>query len=94
MADWALQDAKAKFSEVVDRAQTEGPQSVSRHGKPAAVIVSAEEWRSLGNKARDREFVEFLLTAPTAHDFDRELLDDGVPLARIRPYLDDQDAAA
>ena len=39
---WSLQEAKAKFSEVVRRAQTEGPQVVTVHGKEAVVITSAE----------------------------------------------------
>ena len=41
---WGLAEAKAKFSDVVERARTQGPQHVSRNGKPAAVVVSAEEW--------------------------------------------------
>jgi prevent-host-death family protein len=40
---WTLAGAKARFSEVVDRAQA-GPQTIARNGKPSAVIVSAEEW--------------------------------------------------
>lgn len=39
---WALQDAKARFSELVRRAQTEGPQTVTVHGKPAVTITKAE----------------------------------------------------
>jgi antitoxin Phd len=38
---WALQEAKAKFSELVRRAQTEGPQTVTVHGEPAVVITKA-----------------------------------------------------
>ncbi len=47
MADgnWSLAEAKAKFSEVIERAKTEGPQHVTRNGKDAAVVVSADEWR-------------------------------------------------
>ena len=37
---WSLQDAKAKFSEVVRRAQSEGPQTVTVHGEPAVVITA------------------------------------------------------
>jgi prevent-host-death family protein len=40
---WTIASAKARFSELVDRAQT-GPQTITRNGKPSAVIVSAEEW--------------------------------------------------
>jgi prevent-host-death family protein len=41
---WKLQDAKARFSEVVRKAQTEGPQHVTVHGKDAVVIVSARQY--------------------------------------------------
>lgn len=41
---WKLQDAKARFSEVVRKAQTEGPQRVTVHGKDAAVVVSAKDY--------------------------------------------------
>jgi prevent-host-death family protein len=41
---WKLQDAKARFSEVVRRAQTEGPQRVTVHGKDAVVILSAADY--------------------------------------------------
>jgi prevent-host-death family protein len=40
---WTLAGAKARLSEVVDRAQA-GPQTITRNGKPSAVIVAAEEW--------------------------------------------------
>ena len=40
---WTLANAKARLSEVVDRAQT-GPQIITRHGRPNAVVVSAEDW--------------------------------------------------
>ena len=43
LGTWTLAGAKARLSEVVDRAQA-GPQTITRNGKPSAVIVSAEEW--------------------------------------------------
>lgn len=42
---WTVAEAKAKFSEVIDRAQSEGPQTVTRNGHKAVVIVGAEEWQ-------------------------------------------------
>jgi prevent-host-death family protein len=42
---WTVAEAKAKFSEVIDRAQSDGPQTVTRHGRSAVVIVAAEEWQ-------------------------------------------------
>jgi prevent-host-death family protein len=58
---WTLAGAKARLSEVVDRAQT-GPQTITRHGKPSAVIVSAEEWAR--KTVRKGTLVEFLLASP------------------------------
>jgi len=45
MAKWQLQDAKAKFSKVVDDAVEKGPQIVTRRGVETAVVVSIAEWR-------------------------------------------------
>jgi len=41
---WTVADAKARFSEVIDRALSDGPQTVTRNGRNAVVIVSADEW--------------------------------------------------
>jgi prevent-host-death family protein len=58
---WTLANAKARLSEVIDRAQT-GPQVITRHGKPNAVVVSAEEWAR--KVARKGTLAEFLLASP------------------------------
>ena len=58
MSDWSVADAKAKFSEVMTKAMTEGPQRVRRNGKEAVVVVSAEQWASL---EPDQTLSEFLL---------------------------------
>ena len=42
---WPVADAKSRFSEVIDLALSAGPQTISRHGKPVAVVVSADEWQ-------------------------------------------------
>ena len=44
---WQLQEAKAKFSELFQKALDEGPQTVTRHGKDAIVMLSAEAYRKL-----------------------------------------------
>jgi len=59
--NWTLAGAKARFSEVIDRAQT-GPQTITRNGKPTAVIVSAEEWAR--KNLRKGTLAEFLLASP------------------------------
>jgi prevent-host-death family protein len=52
---WTVAEAKAKFSEVVDRARVSGPQTITKNGRSAVVVVSAEEWerktRRAGNLA-------------------------------------------
>src|SRR5882757_255157 len=58
---WSLAAAKARLSEVVDRAQA-GPQTITRNGKPSAVIVSVEEWAR--KTARRGTLAEFLLASP------------------------------
>ena len=45
--NWQLQDAKARFSELVKRARQQGPQHVSVRGEPAVVVVSEEEFARL-----------------------------------------------
>jgi prevent-host-death family protein len=44
---WRLQDAKARFSELVRRVQSEGPQTVTVHGRDQVVVVAADEFRRL-----------------------------------------------
>lgn len=41
---WQLQEAKSRFSELVETVITKGPQTVTKHGKPAVVVISAEEY--------------------------------------------------
>ncbi len=41
---WTVAEAKAKFSELVDSARASGPQTITRNGRTAVVVVSAEEW--------------------------------------------------
>jgi len=59
---WQLQEAKAKFSELVQRTLDEGPQTVTRHGKDVVVVVSAEDYRKLS--ARRPSLLEVLTSGP------------------------------
>jgi antitoxin Phd len=52
MKTWAVQDAKARFSEFLEASLAEGPQLVTRRGTEAAVLVSIEQWRRLQAQAR------------------------------------------
>jgi prevent-host-death family protein len=64
--DWPLQDAKNRFSEVVQRARREGPQTVTLRGERAAVILSAADYDAL---VRDRpSLVDDLLSGPAWDD--------------------------
>ena len=58
---WSLSNAKARLSEVIDRAQA-GPQIITRHGRPDAVVVSVDEWTR--KTARKGTLAEFLLGSP------------------------------
>lgn len=58
---WTVADAKARLSEVIERAQTD-PQIITRHGKPSAVVVSAAEWAR--KTVRKGTLAEFLLASP------------------------------
>lgn len=61
MRTWPLEQAKTRFSEVIRLAGTEGPQLVTVHGREAAVVIAAEDYRALGSPARnDVPLVVFL----------------------------------
>lgn len=60
MSIWPVQDAKARFSELLDAAVNKGPQIVTRRGVETAVLVPIEEWRRLG-KLRRPSLKELLL---------------------------------
>ena len=47
MKTWPVQDAKARFSEMLEDCLTHGPQLVTKRGSEAAVLVPIEEWRRL-----------------------------------------------
>ncbi|MDO8874540.1 MAG: type II toxin-antitoxin system Phd/YefM family antitoxin [Pseudolabrys sp.] len=61
MKVWPVQDAKARFSEMLDACLKKGPQLVTRRGVDAAVLVPAEQWRQLSNDAKPT-FKELLLS--------------------------------
>ena len=74
MSSWALQDAKNRFSAVVNAAIEGSPQRVTRRGKPAVVIIAAEEYERLRHleKAKAPSFPELLLAMPQDDgDFER-----------------------
>ncbi len=59
---WTVAEAKAKFSEVLDRAESEGPQRITRHGRTTAMVVAAKEWKRKAN--RKGNLAEFFAASP------------------------------
>lgn len=60
--NWPVGEAKARLSEVIDRALSEGPQAITRNGSLVVVLVSAEEWES--KTRRKGNLAEFFAASP------------------------------
>jgi prevent-host-death family protein len=67
---WQVQTAKQRFDELVERAVTEGPQIVTKHGRETVVVVEIEEYRRL--TAPRLNFKEFLMSMPRVDDLEIE----------------------
>lgn len=61
---WALQDAKARFSEVVRKAKTEGPQQIMVHGREEVVVVSVEEYRRIKGEPTGQVLIDLMQNSP------------------------------
>jgi prevent-host-death family protein len=61
-ANWTVANAKARLSEVIERARREGPQTITKNGVSTAVVVSVEEWQK--KSVRSGSLAEFLLASP------------------------------
>jgi prevent-host-death family protein len=81
---WALQDAKARFSELLDIVAAEGPQTVTRRGVETAVIVPVEQWKRLTASA-PRPLLDILLSPEPKADFDRHIPRRRSRGLRLRP---------
>ncbi len=77
---WTVAGAKARLSEVIERAQSD-PQIITRHGKPSVVMVSAQEWAR--KTVRKGTLAEFLMASP--------LRDANLVLDRVRDQPRDLD---
>jgi prevent-host-death family protein len=71
---WTVAEAKAKFSEVIERAMADGPQTITRNGRTAAVIVGADEWQR--KTKRVGNLAEFFAQSP--------LRESGLKIRRIK----------
>ncbi len=71
---WSLAEAKSRLSEVIRQAERQGPQTVTRHGRTAALVVAAEDW----NRRRQRRvnLAEFFARSP--------LRGSGIKIERIK----------
>lgn len=82
MKKWQAQDAKSRFSEVIHRAEVEGPQVITRHGAERAVILSIADYRALA--AYKPDFKAHLLGGPKVDDFSVERPPDTGRAVEIR----------
>ena len=60
---WQVQEAKGRFSEVIAEAQRSGPQSITKHGREVAVVVSSADFEQLSNRPTS-SLVDFLASIP------------------------------
>ena len=61
---WRLQDAKARFSELVRMANSDGPQHVTLHGRDAVVVIDADEFNRLTGARTGALLIEALQASP------------------------------
>src|SRR5258708_23898958 len=61
---WLLQDEEARFSELVRKVRSEGPQRVTVHGRDEVVVIAAEEFRRLKGSATGKALVEAMQASP------------------------------
>ena len=71
-SSWPVAEAKAGFSELIDQATLAGPQTITRHGRPVAMVVSVDEWQR--KTRRKGNLAEFFARSP--------LRDAGLDVAR------------
>ena len=78
---WSLAEAKSRLSEVIRQAEQAGPQTVTRHGRAAAIIVAADDWKR--QRRRKGTFVDFMNASP--------LRGSGIKIERIKDRPRDLD---
>ena len=72
VGNWTVAEAKARFSEVIEQAKSRGPQTITKHGRTAVIVVSAEEWEK--KTKRTGNLAEFFAASP--------LRDSGIEIER------------
>jgi len=81
MRQWQIQEAKAKFSEVVKLANQEGPQEITMRGQPTAILISLKDFEKI--KEKKPSLVSFMRSSPLA-GVDLELERDKSPAREIK----------
>ncbi|MEA2821867.1 MAG: hypothetical protein QOJ86_3871 [Bradyrhizobium sp.] len=79
---WLLQDAKARFSELVRRVHSEGPQRVTVHGRDEVVVISADEFRRLKGDLTGKALIEAMRACPHGR-FDLEPERTAMPVREV-----------
>jgi antitoxin Phd len=83
---WQVQEAKSRLSELLDRALSEGPQVITRHGRPVVRVVAIDS--RADTAAADDGFLDFLMSVPQSG------LDEGLPKmprrSRHKPMFGDE----
>ena len=74
---WLLQDAKARFSELVRKVRSEGPQHVSVHGRDEVVVISVEDFRRLQGQRTGADLIAAMQACPYP---EVELVESGAPM--------------
>ena len=72
--NWTVAEAKAKFSELIASAQSRGPQTITKNGRTAAIVVSPDEWRR--KSERSGTLADFFSASP--------LRNSGLKIVRIK----------
>lgn len=78
---WLLQDAKARFSELVRKVRSEGPQHVSVHGRDEVVVIAVEDFRRLQGQRTGADLIAAMQACPHP---EIELVEPGMPMP-VRP---------
>jgi prevent-host-death family protein len=78
---WTVAEAKSKLSEVIDLARSRGPQTITRNGRTAVVVVAAEEWER--KTKRTGNLAEFFAASP--------LQGSGLKVRRLKDRVRDVD---
>ena len=71
MANWQIQEAKSQLSKLIEQSKSDGPQTITKHGRPEVVVLSMKDYEAM--RREKPSLIEFLLyEGPTFDDLDIE----------------------